>query len=165
MLDYKEKNKIVAVGGTSSSGGPRLLGEQQLEELNTQLGSARAAAEEAKARLERITEVMKKDVPDATVADSLKNEVINRLRNQYLDMAAKEAIWSARYGSNHLAAVNLRTQMTELRRSIIDELGRIAQSYKSDYEIAKTRVEGLERNLQKSGRQLASHQSRPAGAA
>jgi polysaccharide biosynthesis transport protein len=149
VLDYKEKNNIVAVGGSSPSGGSaRLLGEQQLEELNTQLGSARAAAEEAKARLERITEVMKKDVPDATVTDSLRNEVINRLRNNYLDLASKEAIWSARYGANHLAAVNLRTQMTEMRRAILDELGRIAQGYKSDFEIAKSRAEGLERNLQ-----------------
>ena len=72
---------------------------------------------------------MSKDVPDATVADSLHNEVINRLRNNYLDLAAKEAIWSARYGSSHLAAVNLRTQMAELRRSILDELGRIQQGF------------------------------------
>jgi polysaccharide biosynthesis transport protein len=149
VLDYKERNHIVAVGGNASAGsGPRLLGEQQLEELNSQLGTARSAAEEAKARLERITEVLKKDVPEATVTDSLHSEVINRLRNNYLDIAAKEAIWSARYGPNHLAAVNLRTQMNELRRSILDELGRIAQGYKSDYEIAKTRVEGIERNLQ-----------------
>lgn len=150
VLDYKEKNNIVAVGGASSGGpnGPRLLGEQQLEELNSQLGSARANAEEAKARLERITEILKKDVPEATVTDTLHSEVITRLRNNYLDMSAKEAIWSARYGSNHLAAVNLRTQMAELRRSILDELGRIAQGYKSDYEIAKTRVDALERNLQ-----------------
>jgi succinoglycan biosynthesis transport protein ExoP len=149
VLDYKEKNNIVAVGGGVSGGnGPRLLGEQQLEELNSQLGTARSAAEEAKARLERITEVLKKDVPEATVTDSLHSEVINRLRSNYLDMAAKEAIWSARYGPNHLAAVNLRTQMNELRRSILDELGRIAQGYKSDYEIAKSRVEGLERDLQ-----------------
>jgi succinoglycan biosynthesis transport protein ExoP len=148
VLDYKEKNNIVAVGGNSGSSSPRLLGEQQLEELNTQLGSARSAAEDAKARLERVTEVLKKDVPEATVTDTLHSEVINRLRNNYLDMAGKEAIWSARYGPNHLAAVNLRTQMAELRRSILDELGRIAQGYKSDYEIAKTRIEGLERNLQ-----------------
>jgi polysaccharide biosynthesis transport protein len=153
VLDYKEKNKIVSVGGNSATGGARLLGEQQLEDLNTQLGTARAAAEEAQARLERITAVMKRDGPeatlDATVTDSLHNEVINRLRSNYLDLAAKEAIWSARYGVNHLATVNLRTQMTELRRSILDELGRIAQSYKSDYEIAKSRVEGVERELQK----------------
>lgn len=149
VLEFKEQNKIVAVSGGSPGSGPRLLGEQQLEDLNTQLGSVRAAAEEAKARLERINEVMRKDVTDATVADSLRSEVINRLRTNYLDIAAKEAIWSARYGSNHLAAVNLRTQMSELRRSIRDELGRIAESYKSDYEIAKGRVEGLERELQK----------------
>jgi succinoglycan biosynthesis transport protein ExoP len=37
--------------------------------------------------------------------------------------------------------------MAELRRSIVDELGRIAQSYKSDYEISKSRVEGLEQSL------------------
>jgi exopolysaccharide transport family protein len=150
VLDYKEKNKIVAVGGISSSGGgPRLLGEQQLEDLNTQLGTARAAAEDTKARLERINDVMQRDVPDAAVADSLHSEVINRLRNNYLDIAAKEAIWSSRYGATHLAAVNLRTQMDEIRRSVHDELGRIAESYKSDYEIAKSRVEGLERELQK----------------
>src|ERR1700743_137415 len=110
--------------------------------------AARAAAEEAKARFDRISDILKKDVPEATVTDSLHSDVINRLRSNYLDMAAKEAIWSARYGPNHLATINLRTQMNELRRSILDELGRIAQGYKSDYEIAKSRVEGLERNLQ-----------------
>jgi polysaccharide biosynthesis transport protein len=151
VLDYKEKNNIVSVGG-STANGPRLLGEQQIEDMNTQLGNARAAAEETKARLDRINAVMKKDIPDATVdatvTDSLHSDVINRLRNQYLDLAGKEAIWSARYGANHLATVNLRTQMTELRRSILDELGRIAEGYKSDYEIAKSRVEGLERSLE-----------------
>lgn len=146
VLDYKEKNSIVDVGRTPS-GDPRLLAEQQLEDLNTQVGAARAAAEEAKARLARIDEIMKKDLPDATVTDTLHSEVVTRLRNSYLDIAAKEAIWSARYGASHLAAVNLRSQMAELRRAILDELGRTAQSYKSDYEIAKSRVDGLERNL------------------
>lgn len=155
VLDYKEKNKIVSVGGTPSAGGGRLLGDQQLEDLNTQLGTARASAEEAKARLDRIDDVLKKDASDpgvdatATVTDSLKSEVINRLRSNYLDLAQKEAIWSARYGVNHLAAVNLRTQMAELRKSIYDELGRIAQGYKSDYEISKSRVDGLEQEIQK----------------
>jgi capsular exopolysaccharide synthesis family protein len=148
VLDYKEKNKIISVRGASSVGGPRLLGEQQLEDLNTQLGTARAAAEDAKAKLEQINDVMQRDVP-ITGTDSLRSEVINKLRDQYLEIAAKEAVWSARYGKDHLAAVNLRTQMAELRRAIRDELGRIAESYNSDYEIAKARVGGLERELQR----------------
>jgi succinoglycan biosynthesis transport protein ExoP len=147
VLDYKEQNKIVDVGGGSAVGGVRLLGEQQLGELNTQLGTARAATVDAKARLERITEVMKRDVPDAAVADSLRNEVITKLRTQYLELSNREAIWSSRYGADHLAAVNLRTQMYEIRRSIVNELGRIAESYKSDYEIAKARQEDVEKSL------------------
>ena len=148
VLEYKQRKKIVSVGWSPSGGGPRLLGEQQIEDLNTQLGTARAAAEEAKARLERINNVMQRDVPDAAVADSLHSEVINRLRNNYLELAAKEGVWAGRYGKYHLAVVNLRTQMAELRRAIHDELGRIAESNKSDYEIAKTRLVGIQRELQ-----------------
>ena len=83
----------------------------------------------------------------ATVADSLKNDVINKLRSQYLTLAEREADWSRRYGSSHLAVVNVRNQMSEIRHSILDELGRIAESYKSDYEIAKQRQSGIEQEL------------------
>jgi succinoglycan biosynthesis transport protein ExoP len=149
VLDYKEKNKIVDAGISNAgpNGGRLLLGEQQLAELSTQLSVVRGAKAEAKAKLDRITEVMKQDVPDAGVVDSLRSEVITRLRNSYLDLSARERIWSAKYGANHLAAVNLRNQMTELRRSMSDELGRIAESYKSDYEIETTREANLSQNL------------------
>ena len=150
VLDYKEKNNIVDTGpgsGTGNNNGRLLLGEQQIAELSTRLSTARGDKAEAKAKLDRINDVMKQDVPDAGVADSLHSEVINRLRNQYLDMAARERIWSVRYGANHLAAVNLRVQMDETRRSIADELNRIAQSYKSDFEIATARETDLQKNL------------------
>jgi len=148
VLAYKEKNSIVDVGNSSGSG-TRLIGEQQIQELNTQLSSARAAAAEANARLARMDDVLKQDIPDATVTDTLRNDVITRLRNNYLDLAARESVWSAKYGPNHLAVVNLRTQMLEMRKSIRDELGRIAQSYKSDAEIANSRIDGLEKALER----------------
>ena len=105
---------------------------------------------EAKARLDRISSVLKADSAgaiDGTVADTLKSEVVSKLRSQYLDLAAREADWSARYGQNHLAVVNLRNQMREIRRAIVDELGRIAESYKSDYEIAKQQEDGIRKEL------------------
>jgi succinoglycan biosynthesis transport protein ExoP len=140
VVDFKASNDIVDTGG-------KLMNEQQLTEVNSQLILAHAATAEAKARLERIQNIMKQDIPDASVADALKNEVIVRLRNQYLDLAAREANWSARYGRNHMAAVNLRNQMTEIRHSVTDELGQIAESYKSDYEIAQTREQSLRDSL------------------
>ena len=151
VLEFKEKNRIVDLGSGSGAGGPgassRLIGEQQLYELNSQLVTARMTTGEARARLERIEQVRKLDVGEAAVADTFKNEVITRLRNQYLDLSAREASWSNRYGQDHQAATNLRDQMEELRRNIGEELGRIAASYRSDHEIAKTREESTERAL------------------
>jgi succinoglycan biosynthesis transport protein ExoP len=151
VLAFKEKNNIVDFGGTSGTANAgassRLIGEQQLFDLNSQLGAARVATSEAKTRLERIEEVRKLDVGEAAVADTLRNEVITRLRNQYLDLSAREANWSSRYGQDHLAAQNLRDQMEQLRRNISAELARIAASYQSDFEIAKAREENLDRAL------------------
>lgn len=141
VIDYKIKNNIV------DAGGGRLTTEQQLAEVNSQLVQARAATAEAKARLERIEQITRLEIPDATVADSLRNEVVIRLRSQYLENARREADWSARYGHDHLAAVNLRNQMREIRRSIVDELKRTAETYKSDYEIAKAREESIQKSM------------------
>lgn len=143
VLEFKEKNKIVDDGGSSN----RLIGEQQLFELNSQLAVARGATSEAKARLDRIEQVLKMDVSQAAVPDVLKNEVITRLRNQYLDLSAREANLAERYGSDHEAVINIRNQMEDLHHNIRAELDRIAASYQSDYEIAKTREENLEQEL------------------
>jgi succinoglycan biosynthesis transport protein ExoP len=55
--------------------------------------------------------------------------------------------WSKRFGRNHLAVVNLRNQISEIRGSIFQELRRYAETYKSDYEIAKQGQESLEADL------------------
>ncbi|MGI8568644.1 MAG: polysaccharide biosynthesis tyrosine autokinase [Methylocella sp.] len=145
VVDFKRANNIVTFEGAGDT--VRLMNDQQLSELNSQLILARAAKAEAKARFDRMQDVMKQDVPDASVADVLKSEIIIRLRNQYLDYAARERVWAERYGANHLATVNLRTQMLELRRNINDEMKKIAESYKSDYEIALARERSLENSL------------------
>lgn len=146
--EFKEKNNIVDTAPGPNGANGRLMNEQQLQELNTQLILSSAATAEAKARLDRIKEVMSQDVPDASVTDALKSEVIIKLRQQYLDLAQREAIFAQRYGVNHLATVNLRTQMQEIRRSIRDEMRKIAESYKSDYEIALTRENSLRKSLE-----------------
>ncbi len=101
---FKSDNNIVDTGRG-------LMSEQQLSDVNTQLVTARASTAEAKARLDRIDEIAGGEIPDATVADALRNEVITRLRAQFLDLSAREAEWAVRYGVNHTAVANLRNQM------------------------------------------------------
>ena len=146
VVEYKAKNNIVDSGG-------HLISEQQLSELNTALVKARADSEEAKARLDRVAQILNNDDVDptareiATVTDALHNEIISKLRQQYLDLAQREALLSNRIGHDHLAVVNIRNQMREIRRSILDEFKRIAQAYKSDYDIAKARENSLQESL------------------
>jgi succinoglycan biosynthesis transport protein ExoP len=149
VLDFKKANNIVDTGG-------RLIGEQQLAELNSQIVLARAATSEARARLNRISDITKNDVsnidnvirsPDPAVADALRNDVITKLRSEFLELANREAVYSARLGRDHLLVVNLRNQMFEIRRSILDELKRIAETFKSDYQIAIAREQSIEKSL------------------
>lgn len=144
VVDFKRANNII------ESGNGRLMNEQQLSEVSSQLILARAETAAAKARLERIQDVMKQEIVDASVADGLHSEVIIRLRNQYLDYAARERIFADRYGTGHLATVNLRTLMQEIRHNIDDEMKKIAEGAKSDYEIATTRELSLEKSLANS---------------
>jgi succinoglycan biosynthesis transport protein ExoP len=146
LVEFKQANNIVDTGG-------RLLNEQQLAELNSALVLARASTAEAKAKLDRVNEILQAEnrgaafEDTATVTDSLHDDVITRLRQQYLDLSSREADFLRRFGATHLAVVNIRNQMREIRRSIDDELHRIAETYKSDYEIAKTREDSVQKGV------------------
>lgn len=140
IADFKAENKIVDAGG-------RPISEQRVADLSKELAAARAQTTEARVKLERVDQITKSDLREATVTDTLRSEVVSKLRSQYLDMANREADLSSRYGQNHLAAVSLRNQMKEIRRSISEELRRLAETYRSDYAIAQQREKGVQAAL------------------
>lgn len=145
VVEFKAKNNIVAAGGA-------LMNDQQLTEANRELSAARARTLDVQARLNRIEAVLRANQPGAagnneTVTDTLSNPIITKLRSQYLEFVTREADWSVKYGKNHSAVVSLRKQMQDIRHSMQDELERIAETYKSEYAIAKRRQEELENQL------------------
>ena len=73
--------------------------------------------------------------------------MVTTLRQQYLELARREAEWSTRFGRDHLAVVNLRNRMQEIRQSIFDEVRLSADRAKNDYEAAKQRQSSLENQL------------------
>ncbi len=148
VLEFKAKNNIVSAGGGT------LMNEKQLTEMSSQVAAARAHTADVAVRLERVEAVRRAyqaDKPssaeDENVAEAMSNPIITGLRTKYLDLVNREADWSVRYGKNHLAVVTLRNQIRDIRKSIYDELGRIAETWKSDYEIGKKRQGELEQGL------------------
>ncbi|MBV8698126.1 MAG: polysaccharide biosynthesis tyrosine autokinase, partial [Bradyrhizobium sp.] len=84
---------------------------------------------------------------DPVVTDALNNPVITKLRQQFLDDQSRESEWSARYGADHQAARNLRAEMAALQRAIWDEISRIAESYKSELQIAKSQEDSIDKRM------------------
>jgi succinoglycan biosynthesis transport protein ExoP len=147
VIEFKAKNNIVKTGGT-------LMSDKQLSDLAGQLATTRARSADLKARIDRI-EVVRQDYQqdqpasavDEDVSEAMNSGIITKLRTQYLDLVNREADWSVRYGKTHAAVVNLRNQMRDIRKSIRDELGRIEETSKSEYEIATKREGELEKGL------------------
>jgi exopolysaccharide transport family protein len=146
--DYKREHNIVV-----SDGKP--IDDQLVTDLNSRLVAAQTQTAGAKARLDRFESILKSNAPDsasignldASSSEALSNPIINNLRQQYLEYARREADWSSRYGRNHLAVVNLRTRMHDIRTSILDEVRRLAETSRGDYEVAKQRQQGIEEQL------------------
>jgi succinoglycan biosynthesis transport protein ExoP len=148
VQDYKTKNNIIQSGG-------KTLDEQELGELSTQLVQARSQTADATARLERIRQTIASGVPDAAMTASLQNDVINRIRQQYVDVSRREADYAARFGKQHQAVVNLRKEMQQLQQSARDELHRIEEGIKNDLQISQAREQAAEARLKEMTEQDA----------
>ena len=130
VQDYKAAHNII----DTDHG---LMGSQQLTELSSQLVASRANASTMLARLQRIDAIMRDGVGAGSVTDGLDNKIIVGLRQQYVDDDRRIAELSAKFGKDHLVVRDLRNEMVEVKKSIQGELARIAETYKSDYEVAR----------------------------
>lgn len=133
---FRTENGLISAGG-------QLVSDQNLSELNSQLIVAQADTARAEAKYERIKTIVDSGDTDAVVTDALGSSVINSLREKFLESSKREAEITARLGRNHIQAARLRKEMQEYRRLIFEELGRIADSYLNDYQVAKAREESL----------------------
>ncbi|WP_376786307.1 polysaccharide biosynthesis tyrosine autokinase [Agrobacterium cavarae] len=133
---FRASNGLVAAGN-------QLVSDQKLSELNTALIAAQAETANARARLERIQDIIRSGQTDAIVTDVLGSSISNDLRQKYLNASKLETEITRRLGSDHTQAVRLRREMDEYKRLMFEELNRIAQSYASDLQVAQAREKSL----------------------
>jgi succinoglycan biosynthesis transport protein ExoP len=140
---FRADNGLLATGGT-------LISDQQLTELNSALLISQSDTAKAKARYERIKQIVDSGQSDAIITDVLDSSVANELRQKYLAASKLEADISSRLGPDHVRAVQLRAEMQEYRRLMFDELSRYQESYKSEYDVAQARETSLEASVEKA---------------
>jgi polysaccharide biosynthesis transport protein len=139
---FMADNNLLATKGTRIS-------EQQFNEMTKQLVAEAAATAQARARYLRIKNIIDSHQTDSAVTESLANPVVNDLRTKYLDASKRMSDLERKLGPAHKTVVDLKNTMDELSTLMFQELGRIAETYRNDYEVAAAREKALTENLKR----------------
>jgi len=141
--EFRKANRIL-----TSEGG--LVNEQQLTRINGELITARALAAEAKARFDQANAAIKSGASADTLPDALRSGLVQRLREQYAQVARREAALSSQLQPRHPVLIEVRSQSAEIRSQIAAELKRIATSALSETQIAANRERELSAALERA---------------
>ena len=139
--------------GLTRSGPTVALNDQQLADLNSKLIAARTDAAEKKARVDFLADL----AAGKKTLDSLPDSLSVRRPASWGPCAAKladasqrEADLLARYNSRHPAVVNVEAEKRDIERSIAAETQRMAQTVKSEYALAKARLDAMEQAMREA---------------
>ncbi|MGB8900494.1 MAG: GumC family protein, partial [Methylocella sp.] len=137
--------------GLTRSGATVALNDQQLADLNSKLIAARTDAAEGKARVDFLADLAAGKKTLDSLPDALsKSGMLDALRAKLADASQREADLLARYNSRHPAVVNVEAEKRDIGRSIAAESQRVAETVKSDYALAKARLDAVERSMREA---------------
>lgn len=146
--DFKKANRIL-----TSEGG--VVTEQQLTKLGGELITARGVAAESKARQDQLLAALKSGAGPESLPDAVRSGLVQRLREQYSQVARREAALSSQLQARHPVLIDVRSQLAEVEQQIKDELKRVATAARSEYAIAASRERNLAAQLETAKAEVA----------
>jgi polysaccharide biosynthesis transport protein len=147
--EYRKANKILTSEGL-------IVNEQQLTRMNTELASARGVAAEAKARRDQIQSAIKSGAEPDVLGDAARTGLIGKLREQYSQVARREASLSTQLQPGHPLMVDVRSQLNAVKGQITAELKRAASAAESEYQVAANREKELTAQIEKSKQEVST---------
>ncbi len=150
---YKTEKNLVGASG-------RLVGEQQLTEVNNQLITARGETGRAKARYDEIQ--ASRGIVDA-LPEAVASPALRGLRSQLSSVASQRARMAAQMLPSHPAMAAVDEQEREIKKQIAGELQRIVLSARHEYDRAKATEDALARNVETLRTQMNSTNSAMIG--
>src|SRR6266404_2906399 len=138
--DFRSANNLTVSQGVT-------VNDQQITDLNNQLIAARVQTAEARAKFDQIQRLSKSGSDPGGFNAAISSDIVSRLRAQYADIAKNEADLSSKYGARHPLVANVRAQLRDTQRLINEELRRILQSTRHDYDVARSREASLQQSF------------------
>lgn len=139
--DFRSANNLTVSQGVT-------VNDQQITDLNNKLIEARVQTAEARAKFDQVQQMAKSGGDPGALNAAISSDMITKLRTQYAEIAKSGADLSAKYGNRHPSVANVRAQLQDTQRLINEEVRRIVQSTRHDYDVALSREQSLQRSFQ-----------------
>ena len=123
------------------------LASQELVELNTQLVMARTTRAEAETRLQQTRRLVDSAGGASSASEVLDSPLIQRLREQEVEVERRVAELSSELGELHPRMVQLRAEALDLQTRIEKEVNKIVTSQQNQANVARVRERSLQRSL------------------
>ncbi|MBZ9868925.1 lipopolysaccharide biosynthesis protein [Mesorhizobium sp. CA15] len=131
---YKAEHNMVMAAGN-------LVSDQELTDLNTQLTAAQTRTAQLKAQVDQLRR--QGGAPDAT-SEAMRSPVIASLRAQEATLVDQISQFGTELGPRHPSMISAQQQLSDLRKLISRELGRLVTAAETDYERASANQKTLE---------------------
>ena len=137
---FRIENDLIDANG-------RTINEQRVVDMNEQLSNAKRTTALTKVRYDLSKKIVDEGNVTAAVAEAFDNDLINSIRSRYIDNQARLSQLIRTLGKNHDAVRNQRKILEESRTVMFEEMKRIVQSRRNEFEVALAEEKALEKNL------------------
>ena len=138
--DFRSANNLNVSQGVT-------VNDQQITDLNNQLISARVQTAEARAKFDQAQQLIQSGKDLGGINAAISSEMITKLRTQYAEIAKNEADLFSKYGPRHPLVANVHAQLRDTQRLINEEIQRVLQSTRHDYNVARSREASLQQSF------------------
>ncbi len=133
---FRAEHDLLGEDGGSPAG-------DRLDILNAQLLDVQETVGTAAARYEQVREILDSGDMDRAIRDSLESGIMNTIRTSYLETLKLYNDLKDRLSPDHERLVRLTEELQENKKLMFTELGRIAETLRSDLELAQRREANL----------------------
>lgn len=137
---FKSENHLVDSEG-------HLLDEHEVARQMEQLIITRSSTAQARAKYQRVKELLKTEAGVDTLGDVLEAHTITALKEQLGQVERTQAELATKYGAMHPSMIKANAQVQSAREQLQAEIDRIVANLRSEAEVAEQREADLEKSL------------------
>ncbi len=137
LQEYREKNNLISIDGVT-------VGEHEITATITQLIAARTNAANKLAELRQVEEMSQNPEEFTSISKVLDSDVIRGLRLQESAVLRNIASNVAKFGENDSRVETGRAELNNIRNDISQEIARIIENARHDYDVAQSQVRILQ---------------------